>query len=263
MSEPDNNAPKRLKLIGCDIAFREVCHLAARSPNIIDVEFLPKGLHDLPTEDMRGRVQAIVDAVPADQHEAILLAYARCNDGTVGLQARSLPIVMPRAHDCITFFFGDRHRYRQYHNAHPGTYFLTSGWFERDFVQDGEQTVMRQLGLGKTREEYVAEYGEENADFIMQAIGGWVDNYSHLAYIEMGVAEELGFGERARRRAKENGWTFDHVTGDLGLLKRLVDGPWDPEDFLVLEPGQQITPRNDHYVLGIDTPESLKPPTDQ
>jgi hypothetical protein len=25
----------------------------------------------------------------------------------------------------------------------------------------------------------------------------------------------------------------------MGLLRRLVDGPWDPADFLVLRPGQR------------------------
>jgi hypothetical protein len=36
----------RLRIVACEIFFRELCHLASRSPRKVDVEFLPKGLHD-------------------------------------------------------------------------------------------------------------------------------------------------------------------------------------------------------------------------
>ena len=41
---------KRYKLLACEIFYREICLLAARCPNIIDVESLPKGLHDIGQE---------------------------------------------------------------------------------------------------------------------------------------------------------------------------------------------------------------------
>ncbi len=37
----------RLKLIACEIFYRELCAAVARSVNQVDVEFLPKGLHDI------------------------------------------------------------------------------------------------------------------------------------------------------------------------------------------------------------------------
>ena len=36
----------RLKLIACEILHRELCAAVARSVNRVDIEFLPKGLHD-------------------------------------------------------------------------------------------------------------------------------------------------------------------------------------------------------------------------
>ncbi|HTZ51406.1 MAG TPA: DUF1638 domain-containing protein, partial [Spirochaetia bacterium] len=106
---------RRRKFIGCEIIYREACWLAATSPLLVDVEFLRKGLHDLETQDMVSRVQAAIDAVdPYANYEAILLGYARCNDGLVGVTARDIPLVLPRAHDCITFFFGSRSAYRGY-----------------------------------------------------------------------------------------------------------------------------------------------------
>ncbi len=49
---PERRAPtlaahsrRRLKFIGCEIIYREACWLAATSPELVDVEFLRKGLH--------------------------------------------------------------------------------------------------------------------------------------------------------------------------------------------------------------------------
>lgn len=254
MPESPVRTQKRLRLIACEIAFRELCYLASQSVNIVDLEFMPKGLHDIPKDRMQARLQERIDAVPADQYEAILLGYGRCNDGIVGLTARTRPLVVPRAHDCITFFMGDRHRYRRYFDENPGTFYRTTGWSERDFVRDREKQegVMTRLGLGRSYEEYVAQYGEENAKFILAMTSGWMENYKRIAYIDMGVAEHLGHAEAARQQALERGWTFDHLAGNLDLLRRLLDGPWDPADFLIVQPGSRIVARNDHYVLGAD-----------
>jgi len=86
---------RRLKFIGCEIIYREACALAASGPHRVDVEFLLKGLHDLPREDMLAKIQAVVDAAnPEVGYEAVLLGYARCNDGLVGLKARQIPLVI-------------------------------------------------------------------------------------------------------------------------------------------------------------------------
>lgn len=61
----ERNRNMRFKLICCEIYFREICHLVAASVNTIDLEFTPKGLHDLGSEKMVARLQACVDAVPA------------------------------------------------------------------------------------------------------------------------------------------------------------------------------------------------------
>ena len=56
------------------------------------MEFLRKGLHDLETPDMVARVQTAIDEVdPTAGYEAILLGYARCNDGLVGVRGARHP----------------------------------------------------------------------------------------------------------------------------------------------------------------------------
>jgi len=256
---PGGAVQRRFKFIGCEIVYREACHLAAASPHQVDVEFLRKGLHDLERADMTAKIQATIDAVDASQYEAVLLGYARCNDGLVGVRARQLPLVMPRAHDCITFFFGSRAGYQAYFDEHPGTYYLTTGWAERNLYGTGDYAkpaygktgVMAKLGLTGTYEEMVAQYGKENADFILESLGDWRANYSNCLYLSMGVCDETPFVEQARAEAAKHHWRFEERPGDMGLLKKLFWANWD-DDFLVVPPGAAITARNDHNVVGAE-----------
>lgn len=247
---------RRFKFIGCEILYREACWLAARGPHRVDVEFLRKGLHDLERADMNTKIQSTIDAVsPADGYEAILLGYARCNDGLAGVTARDIPLVIPRAHDCITLFFGSREAYQAYFDAHPGTYFLTTGWTERNTGEEesaqpayGQTGVMGRLGLAESHEQMVEKYGPENAEFIRRSLGGGLENYSRVLYLKMGVCDEESHIEEARKRAAERGWRFELREGDMTLLEKLFRGEWD-EDFVVVRPGERIVARNDQRVL--------------
>lgn len=249
--------PRMFKFIGCEIIYREACYLAAVGPHMVDVEFLRKGLHDLETGDMVARIQAAVDAVdPAAGHEAILLGYARCNDGLVGVKATALPLVIPRAHDCITLFFGSRDAYRRHFDERPGTYYLTTGWSERNRAEGGDRStpaygrrgVMAKLGLTESYEDMVDRYGRENADYIIESLGGWEQHYTSLLYLEMGPMDESRFIEAARRRAEEKGWEFAQRKGDWSLLEKLFLGDWD-DDFVIVQPGQTIAARDDAAIL--------------
>jgi hypothetical protein len=227
----------RLRIVACEIFYRELCHLAARSPRKVDVEFLPKGLHDQGGKAMRERLQAAVDGTDPQKHDAVALAYGLCNNGLVGLEARSLPLVLLRAHDCITAFLGSRERYAKQFREKPGTYFETTGWLERG-ADGGPYGLPTQTGgLGYDLVVLIEKYGEDNARYILETM---THHYRRLAFIRMGVEPDGSFEERTRALAAERGWEFEALEGDMSLLHRLVDGPWEGEDFLVLQPGQRV-----------------------
>jgi len=244
----------RLKLIACEILCREFCAAVARSTNQVDLEFLPKGLHDIGQAGMSARLKEALDRVDESRYDAVALGYALCSNGLVGLAARSLPLVLPRAHDCITLFLGSKERYLDYFQKNPGVYFKTSGWIERGdgLAQLSRDSIAVQAGMTQTYEELLAKYGEDNARFLYEQLCNMTRNYSRLAFIEMGIEPDDRFERHTRQEAAERGWQFEKLTGDMTLIQRLLDGPWDEDRFLVVPPGCRVAASFDDDIIKAD-----------
>ncbi|MEA2067856.1 MAG: DUF1638 domain-containing protein [Verrucomicrobiota bacterium] len=241
----------QFKLISCEIFFREMEFLAGQVPHQIDVEFLQKGLHDIPSDEMTRRIQAQVDAASEQDYDAILLGYGLCNNGLDGIHARNVQLVLPRAHDCIALFFGSRQRYREYFDANPGAYFKTTGWIERDEVADElkQLSIPHQTGMDMTYGQLVEKHGEDNAEFLWEELCNTEKNYSQITFIEMGVEPDGSFENTARGEAASKHWKFEKVPGNLTLLRRLLNGDWDDGDFLIVPPHHKTIARHDELIV--------------
>ena len=240
-----------LKLVACEILYREFCAAVSRSPNRIDVEFLPKGLHDIGQAGMCDRLKEVLGQVDESNYDAVLLGYGLCSNGLVGLAARTVPLVVPRAHDCISLFLGSKQRYLDYFRSNPGVYFKTSGWIERGegLEQVGVDSITHRHGLDQTYEKLVAKYGEDNARFLQDQLGDMTRNYGKLTFIEMGIEPDGRFEKQTRREAAQRGWEFEKLAGDMSLIQALVDCQWDDDRFLVVRPGCRVAASFDERII--------------
>lgn len=230
---------KRIKCISCEALARIVYLCAAHSPHTVDVALLQIGLHDKP-DDLRTRLQRGIDETSSDAYDVIALAYGLCGKAGEGITARSIPLVMPRAHDCITLFLGSRQRYESEFNRCPGTYWYALDYLERSGRYGSQMGLGAGLGeVGATYDEYVRKFGKDNADYLMEVMSAWQSHYDRAVYIDMGVGDGSEIEARAEDDAAARGWNFERVAGDLILVRRLLDGDWG-EDFLILNPGQQV-----------------------
>jgi hypothetical protein len=231
----------RIKVIACEVLFRELSLCAARARSEVDLVFLRQGLHANP-ETLRAYVQAQVDDTDETRYQAIALGYALCSNGVAGVRARGIPLVMARAHDCITLLLGSKERYAEWFSERPGTYYYTGGWIER-----GDDGVPRRpedgAGLEVSFDELVRKYGRDNAEYLWEFKSAWIKHYTHAALIDtqLGTTEE--YRRYTQRIAQERGWQYCEIAGDLSLMQALVDGEWDEGRFLVTPPGDEIAPR--------------------
>jgi len=250
-----NGAPlrqQRILALTCEVLARSVYLCAARSPHIVDVSLNRRGLHDDPP-NLRTILQAQIDEVGAP-YDAVVLAYGLCGGATAGLRAGSIPLVVPRAHDCITLFLGSRDRYSDEFLGHPGTYWYVQDYLERtsDGSAFGGVGAVSDAASQATYQEYVEKYGEDNAAYLMEALGAWKSHYDRAAYVDMGVAhpEAAALAEdQAREDAQRRGWQFDKLAGELVLIRKLIDGDWQDQDMLVIEPGEQLAMSYDEQVI--------------
>jgi hypothetical protein len=233
--------PRRFRMIACEVSQREVCAAVGRSRNVIDLDFLPKGLHDVGPERMSKLLQDAIDR-PRGDCEAVLLWYGLCNHGVCGLRA-PVPLVAPRAHDCITLLLGSRKRYARYFEAHPGTFYKSPGWIERDSdPNDNPASVTARLKLSRNKRELVDHYGDEDAEYLAPLTGDWLRHYRRLVFINTGVGDIADYRARAAAFAAERKWEYEELQGDHSLLDRMLAGRWNAGEFLFVPPGRTIRP---------------------
>ena len=245
---------KHYKLIACKLLQRELSAVMVRSPNYTDITFMRQELHATP-DLLREALQKEIDAVESgdDMHsaiyeldnpqakklDAILLGYGLCSNAIVGLHSSTVPLVIPRGHDCTTLLMGSKERYRDYFNTVKGTSFLSRGWMDHGF--DLEERDLEQL-----RAMYMEQYDDEDAvEFLMDIAKQSMVNYKVLTCIFWPEIPDGNLEEEGRKMAAENDWEYRRYDGSSSLLEDMLCGRWDEDKFLVLQPGEVVQPSYD------------------
>ena len=231
-----------LKLISCNVFLREACLAIAHSPHTVDPDFFELGLHVQP-DRLRQTLQAHIDATEqsAKQYDAILLLYGLCGNATVGLRAGKTRLVIPRAHDCCTILLGSKQRFQKHFGDNPSRPFGSVGYLERGSYFVRTDLGDSQIHYGDQYAALVEQYGEDNARYIWESMHPAeleVEN-NLVAFIDIPETAQVGAEQRFREKVVAEGKECVYVEGNLNLIRKLLDGDWAAEDFLIVEPGQQ------------------------
>ena len=228
-----------LKLICCDAFARMAYTYAASSEHTIDLELVPMLAHIEPEKLHRDLQERIDRCCESDRsYDAILLGYGLCGNAALGLSA-SIPLIIPRMHDCCTMFCGSRECFIDAFGKHPSTRWRSAGYYERcDMVnqEDGEpfnyKTCTEYL-------EYVEKYGEEEAEELWIMMHPEIET-DEAIYITIDGYEQKDCCSLFRRDVEMENKNLKVIQGSTALFERLVNGPWDDRDFLTVKPGEKI-----------------------
>jgi len=217
-------------ILACDVFREELASLGVEEPRIT---WLEMGLHDQPDRLRKEISDALSELEKNPEVETILMAYGLCGNGLLGVQAGRCPLVLPRAHDCISILLGGVNPHQAILKETPGTYFYSPGWIREKRVP------------GPDRDAYLkALYGERYGDdeeMIEDLIEADHDTFAHhecAAYVDLTDNREAeGY---ARTCADCLGWKFRRLQGDPSMLRALLHGPRECERFLTVPPGQKI-----------------------
>jgi hypothetical protein len=192
----------RYRLIACDVLTREIGVCLKRCPHTVDVEFSKKGAHSEP-EQLRQLLQSRIDAVERREivYDAVLLGFGVCGEATLELEARSIPVVIPRAHDCCTLLLGSRLDFMSHFRDDPSRPFHTTEYSSP--VMPGRDLVE--------------------------------------AYIDVPETHDAAALEKCRDAAARRNRHLEVIQGNVRLIQRLVDGDWDTDEFQVVAPHQRLS----------------------
>ncbi|MCP4644422.1 MAG: DUF1638 domain-containing protein [bacterium] len=229
-----------LKLLACDVLTREVCYCVARSPHAVTPAFTPKGEHNVPVR-LKDLLQNQIDATEQEEakYDAILLGYGLCGNAVVGLTARTLPLVIPRAHDCTTLFLGSREAFAEHFGDNPSQGWASVGYSEHGDSIVADASTREHLAGVQGYDDLVAQYGEENARFLAESLG--LKHTSDMLYfLDVPETRVEPVVNAIKEEADREGVELKTLPGSLRLIEMLVSGSWPAKDFLVVPPGHQV-----------------------
>jgi len=227
MVEP---SPPKIVLIACRVFEAEIAMLGGNAPHVVVTRFLEVGLHDHP-DGLRKALQCEIDTIDSrDDIDAVVLAYALCGRGTAGLRAGRHRLVIPRGHDCITVFMGDKDKFACQQAAAPDSYYYTPGWMQANRTPGPDR-------LEALRAELSKKFDPDDVDFLVETEKSNWAQHGRAVYLDLGTPGADAKAREAESAAESLGWKFERIKGDPTLLRDLIAGHWDDERFQIVEPG--------------------------
>lgn len=236
------HAPARIALLACNVFEDEITLLTSGANHIIETRFFEIGLHDRP-DQLRSTLQENLDAVDARTDiDAVVLAYGLCGRGTAGLRPTHHPLVIPRAHDCITLFMGCKEAYASHQRLCPTCYYYTPGWNRARRVPGPDM-------LEQMRAELSARFDPEDVEFLIDSHREQLAMHDTATYLDLGTADGPAEATYAKQCAEWLGWKFEHVRGNPALFRDLLWGQWDEHRYQIIAPGMQLGQATDDSIL--------------
>lgn len=209
-----------IAVVACEVMKEELKRVRVERP--VAFHFVSMGLHRWP-EKLSAELSRLL--VETSGVERVVLGFGLCGGAAAGLAAPGVPLTIPRSHDCIPLLVGSRQTHEELQEEERGTFYLSGGWLE------GERTVITEYRRVRDK------FGEKKAQRVMATM---FDAYRRLLFIHTGHPREEEHLAAVRELAELLGLSFAERDGGSAWLERLVNGPWDDDRFVTIQPGELL-----------------------
>ncbi|MGI6677799.1 MAG: DUF1638 domain-containing protein [Dehalobacterium sp.] len=185
------------------------------------VIYIEAGLHSEP-EKLKRFLQDTINMI--ENVDYILLGYALCGNGLIGLSSPKATLVLPQYHDCVAMFLGSDERYRANLGSEMAALFVTGG-------------SMRYFNpKEKFYYDIILRLGEKKALRYSKCI---FQNYKRFALVETGAFNSESIFQEMKEQAEFFDLDTYRMQGTVDVFRKLVLGQWD-EHFQIVPPGKEI-----------------------
>jgi len=205
-----------VKIIACEVMKEEL--LAIKVDEQIEYEFISMGLHLYPKK-LHKELQSIINKSVG--YSKIILAFGLCGGTTRDLKAADSTIILPRVHDCLPILLGSKTRYEHFSQQEKGTFYLSCGW------------MITEKNILSEHQRVCGKYGEKKAQKILARM---YDSYKKVLFIHTNCTEDDATIEQSQEIAKLLNLTYESVQGENTYLHKIVNGPWNDEEFAQIPP---------------------------
>ena len=182
-----------------------------------EMEVLQENNHDVPAR-LRANIQEKLDAMTGV--DRVLLGFTVCGGAPAGIRTGDFELVIPRVDDCLSLLMGSAERRKAVLEGGFGL-FVTQSWMEH------ENNTASQL------ERIRGKYPAPRAKKIIEVMFG---NFDSLNVIDTGAYDVRSILPRTEALAAQLGLKHRIVQGTTVYLEALLQGPYDPQRFIVIPP---------------------------
>lgn len=214
-------------IVGCQTLKSELLAAIEKTGCSYDLIWIEAHLHNY-KDKLNKALQEILDQ--ADSYDRIFFSTGFCGNSISGLENHQATLIIPKVDDCISLLFGGSK------NKSPwlDSYFLTEGW------------IQGQNNIWKEYQYALNKYGPRRADRIFQMLFA---NYSRIALLDTGCYSLAPSLKEAQKIADTFSLDCQIVPATTKYIEDLLTGPWEEERFLIVPPGQTITPASLSHIF--------------
>lgn len=222
---------RRTALIACKTLRHEINQAMHDLGCQYPITWVDSEYHNDP-DGLRVKLQEEIDKIK--DVDTILLAYGCCGNGTVGLNASTADLIVPRIEDCIAMVLS---KSGQIYKKQKATFYLTKGWLE------GTNSLTKEI------EHAVKRYGEQQAKRVFELM---FKHYKYLMLIDTKAYSLDDCLAETKTLAESLNLKLIIAQGDIWLLKKLLAGSSD-QDFCLIRKGETVS-NQDFGIITQDLP---------